>query len=250
MEVINNLGKSEVCQGDNTIYPLEVSLVTAIYSDGKVLACGGGATDQCFSFDKEKGWVKFSKMNQARQQSASIPINGGMVITGGYTTDGFTTLKSSQIVLLNGTATTEGPELPQPRHGHCLAYDEKDDVFFVTGGWDDDFKTTSWQFRDKEKFILIGTTEMIKSRSSHGCGFFKSDLHNGRQLLVVSGGSGTGIQSCEFYDFTEPDSQWQLCSKSNSTFFYLLGPNTTTTFQYQLISNVFFFHTKAYRHRF
>ena len=54
MEVINNLGKSEVCQGDNTIYPLEVSHVTAIYSDGKVLACGGGAIDQCFSFNKKK----------------------------------------------------------------------------------------------------------------------------------------------------------------------------------------------------
>ena len=70
-------------------------------------------------------------MNQAMCGSASIPIDGGMIVIGGY--DGNNALKSSQIIFSNGSVITDGPELPEPRLGHCLAYDKEEDVFFITG---------------------------------------------------------------------------------------------------------------------
>ena len=116
-----------------------------------------------------------------------------MIVTGGI--DNTTAFKSSLIVYLNESANTEGPELPEPRYGHCLAYDKDGDVFFVTGGWDGniiktvgrDFKTTAWKFNNPEKFILNGTSQMKKTRSGHACGIFRSHTHNGRPLLVVAG---------------------------------------------------------------
>ena len=56
---------------------------------------------------------------------------------------------------------------------------------------------------------------MNKARYNHACGIYK---HNGTKLLVAVGGYGTGRYYCEFYDFTKADSQWELCSKSNSLF--------------------------------
>ena len=107
-----------------------------------------------------------------------------------------------------------GPELPEPRYSHCLAYDKEDDVFFVTGGYKSGAKSTVWKFKDPLKFILNGTTQMNKARYEHACGIYK---HNGTKLLIVAGGYGGGSE-CEFYDYTKADSQWQLCSKIDSLF--------------------------------
>ena len=116
--------------------------------------------------------------------------------------------------------------LPEPRHGHCLAYDQKDNVIFVTGGIVSGTKhgpsSKAWKFHDPEKFILDGTTHMKKGRWDHGCGIVRSNMHNGRPLLVVAGSmkgsapDGGGGNNCEFYDYTRQGSQWELCSKSNS----------------------------------
>ena len=109
----------------------------------------------------------------------------------------------------------KGPELPEPRYGHCLAYDKEGDDFFVTGGYKSGAKSTAWKFKDPLKFILNDTTQMKETRYNHACGIYK---HNGTKLLVAVGGYGTGRYYCEFYDFTKADSQWELCSKSNSIF--------------------------------
>ena len=152
--------------------------------------------------------------------------NGGMIVTGG--TDNTTAFKSSLIVYLNESANTDGPELPEPRYGHCLAYDKDDDVFFVTGGFTSNsgssIKNTAWNFNDKEKFTLNGTTTMKETRGYHGCGIFRSKKHNERPLLVTAGSLGeTGSNTCEFYDYTKHGSKWQLCSKFISSFLVFIN---------------------------
>ena len=102
-----------------------------------------------------------------------------------------------------------------------MAYDKEYDVFFVTGGVDSsyNYKSTVWKFNDPEKFVLTGTTQMKKTRYRHACGIVRSEEHKRRPLLVTAGGYGTGPSStCEFHDYTKANSQWQLCSKSNSLF--------------------------------
>jgi len=218
MEVLDNLGQTRLCQ--NSSYPLEVYEVSATYTDGKLLSCGGKfqtsgpITNKCFIYEQNNGWVQLSTMKQARQASASIPIDGGMIVTGGW--DGDNSLKSSQIVLSNGSTIKDGPELPGPIHGHCLAYDKEDDVFFVTGGrYNLAYRKTVWRFKGNEKFVLNGTNQMKKGRAYHGCAIFRSNKHNGRPLLVIAGGNGLddAANTCEYFDYTKHDSQWQLCSQ-------------------------------------
>ena len=235
IEVIYNQGHTRICKGENNIYPLKISLATAVYTNGKIIICGGhrgySNTDECYVFQKDKGWVLLSKMNQARRGSAAIPIEGGLIVIGGSNTITIAVyqydlmMKSSQIVMLDGMVK-EGPELPEPTYFHCIAYYKEEDVIFVTGGGQ-----TVWKLKDKEKFTLLGTSRMIQHRYGHGCGIFRSNLHEGRPLLVAAGGYAsvwgnggkeTGKGTCEFFDFTEPNSQWQLCGKYDRSFHYLL----------------------------
>ena len=127
----------------------------------------------------------------------------------------------------------------KPRTGHCMAYDKEDDVLFVTGGYYYTAKSTVWKFNDPEKFLLNGTTQMKKTRYYHACGIVRSDKHNGRPLLVVAGSNGgPGTKTCEFYDYTKANSQWQPCSESKSLFYVLcqLCPNGNIIFDIKIIS--------------
>ena len=77
-----------LCQGSNSNYPHKINHATATYTNGRILSCGGvyfnaKIGDQCYIYEKEKGWSQLSKMKQARLGSASIPIDGGMIVTGG-----------------------------------------------------------------------------------------------------------------------------------------------------------------------
>ena len=110
MEVIDlNCGrKTRICQESNSKYPKVYGTYgTATYTDGVILACGDyHSTEQCYIFKKNQGWSELSKMSQKRGKSASIPIDGGMIVTGGYV--GNKGVKSSQIVFSNGSLITEG----------------------------------------------------------------------------------------------------------------------------------------------
>ena len=69
---------------------------------------------------------------------------------------------------------------------------------------------------------------MKESRYEHGCGIFRSKMHNERPLLVAAGSmisdiSDNGYKNCEFYDYTKHGSKWQLCSKFISSFLVYFG---------------------------
>ena len=109
MEVINlNETKTRLCKGNNPAYPAyDAHYSTASYTDGTILACGGyPETEQCYFYEKNRGWSELVKLNQTRTLSASIPIDGGMIVTGGKV--GSKIVNSSQIVFSNGSVITEG----------------------------------------------------------------------------------------------------------------------------------------------
>ena len=65
---------------------------------------------------------------------------------------------------------------------------------------------------------------MKKTRAYHACSIFSSDQHGGRPVLVAAGSYfAPGKETCEFWDFTQAGSEWQLCSKSNVHFLCTLG---------------------------
>ena len=146
-----------------------------------------------------------------------------MIVTGGQDGSG-NQLKSSQIVLVDGSPVTNGPELPEPRYGQCVAYDKENDVIFLIRGWNTGGRSQEvWKFKDPKTLILNGTTHMNTPRYDAGCGIVRSKHHDGRPLIVIGGDSSTssaGSKICEFLDYTKSD-QWQFCSKSNSSFLVL-----------------------------
>ena len=108
MEVIDlNERKTRLCKGNNSAYPAYDSYYsTASYTDGTILACGDyPKTEQCYFYEKNRGWSELGKLGQKKTLSASIPIDGGMIVTGGKV--GSKILKSSQIVFSNGSVITE-----------------------------------------------------------------------------------------------------------------------------------------------
>ena len=127
--------------------------------------------------------------------------------------------------MFDGSAVTYGPELPDPRTGHCIG-PFQDDAFFITGGYKEFSQPTStvWYFEGKDNFSVKRMSTMKKTRVAHGCSIFSSDQHGGRPVLVAAGAeTGQGQNNCEFLDFTQPSSEWQLCSKSNVHFLCTLG---------------------------
>jgi hypothetical protein len=162
-------------------------------------------------------------MSTPRDSSSSVPIPGGIWVTGGF--DGRNILKTTEKVFLNKT-TQLATSLPAARYAHCLVNFE--DKIISTGGRDENYDATSnvWQFNPANNYAKADGPEMKKTRYLHGCGIVHSIHHGSRPLLVVAGSylgsmlGSTGAKNSEFWDFTIAGSTWQLCSKSCSFFSY------------------------------
>ena len=55
----------------------------------------------CYSYGEDRNWNKLADMSTARYGSSSVPIRGGIWVTGGY--DGSKRLKTTEMVFLNKT---------------------------------------------------------------------------------------------------------------------------------------------------
>ena len=163
-------------------------------------------------------------MSTPRYGSSSVPIPGGIWVTGGKFTGRYNSklpkLKTTEKMFLNKTKQV-GPPLPAARSSHCLVNFEG--KIFSTGGYDENYDVTFnvWQFNAADNFAKADGPEMKNTRYSHGCGIVHS-IHRGSRLLLVVAGSdgGTGAKNSEYWDFTVTGSTWQLCSKSCSFFSY------------------------------
>lgn len=232
MEIISEDGTTVICQ--NSKYQEIVSGASAAVTDGTIVACGGRDESyeeirSCYSYGGGRKWTKIPDMSTPRYSSSSVPIPGGIWVTGGY--DGSKTLKTTEMVFINKTRQT-GPSLPEARRGHCLVAFE-DNFIYSTGGVDenDDVKKNTWKFNAGGNFANDDGPEMKNKRSFHGCGIVHSIHHDSRPLIVVAGShsnwGATGMKSSEYWDFTKAGSTWQLCSKDLPT--SMSGPRMTTT---------------------
>ena len=216
MEVMDESGSTKICKNPKSKYPLQVIDATGVYTEGRMIVCGGyPETSACYYYkDDQQGWTKLADMGTQRSGSSSIKIPGGILVTGGY--DGRNFLKTSEIIYNNGTVK-QGKSLPEPRFAHCMV--EYQGQIISTGGLDGKGDDTSnvWSFNNLVEFTLTNKPSMKHSRYFHACGIVHSIQHQDRPLLVVAGSwIGDGSNNSEYLDFTLPGSQWQLCSKSFS----------------------------------
>jgi len=219
MEVMDERGSTKICNS-KSIYPLKVEDATAVFTDNYIIVCGGYRTNSaCYTYaDNQQGWTKLADMDTPRYGSASVSIDDGILVTGGYDDETHGTLKTSEIIFLNGTVK-QGKPLPEPREGHCLV--EYQGQIISTGGYDRNGYSTStvWSFNNHEEFTMTKKPSMIHRRTQHACGIVHSSLHDGRPLLVIAGGyGGWGSDKSEYLDFSVSGSQWQSCSKPSIFF--------------------------------
>jgi len=233
MEVMDESGSSKICKNSKSKYPLLVDGATGVYTEERMIVCGGyvaargpaSAMSACYSYeDDQQGWTKLADMDTPRRRSSSIKIPGGILVTGGL--DGrINKLKTSEIILINGTVK-QGKSLPEPRFAHCMV--EYQGQIISTGGvHGNDITSDVWSFNNHVEFTLTNKPSMKHKRQKHACGIVHSIQHQGRPLLVVAGSDGRDGDSSEYWDFTLPGSQWQLCSKDLPV--GMVGAKMTTT---------------------
>ena len=224
MEIMSADGTTVICRNPKNKYPENVlGAFAAVTNVTTIVACGGSDESKskfssCYSYGGDKKWDKLADMTTPRAGSSSVPIPGGVWVTGGH--DGNNTLKTTEMIFLNKTRKVGSP-LPAARYGHCLV--NYGDKIFSTGGLDENEDATSnvWQFDSGNNFANADGPEMKNTRSWHGCGIVHSIHHGSRPLLVVAGSYlGTRPKNSEFWDFTVPGSTWQLCSKFMLIFSY------------------------------
>ena len=217
MEVMDESGSTKICKNPKSKYPLQVSSATGVYTEGRMIVCGGCCPiniTACYSYgDDQQGWTKLADMDTPRHDSSSIAIPGGILVTGGSSS--YEREKTSEQIFLNGTVKY-GKPLPEPRDGHCMV--EYNGQVISTGGSHGGYNPTYdvWSFNNHVEFTFTNMSRMNYARYWHGCGIVHSKQHQDRPLLIVAGGYGDGWDKSEYLDFTLPGSQWQLCSKSSS----------------------------------
>ena len=101
-----------------------------------------------------------------------------------------------------------GPNLPEPRAGHCQTSYEQ--TTFIIGG-----RRTSYGTRSVWKFDLnnlhafpYDMPSMVYERYGAACTVYNSSLHGGRPVLIVVG-SGGWSSTAEILDYTVANASWQ-----------------------------------------
>ena len=69
MEVMDESGSTKICKNEKSKSPLQVSQATGVYTEGRMIVCGGCClvTSACYSYeDDQQGWTKLADMDTPR----------------------------------------------------------------------------------------------------------------------------------------------------------------------------------------
>ena len=86
MSVMDESGSTKLCKNPKSKYPLQVYFATGVYTEGRMIVCGGWKppTSACYSYENDQqGWTKLADMGTQRSSSSSIQIPGGILVSGG-----------------------------------------------------------------------------------------------------------------------------------------------------------------------
>jgi len=190
VEIVDVSGEGKICP---TLpdYPLELTLFTAAFYDGKIVACGGLLnsptvdwipTDRCFSLgpDLSKWEEMYSLPYGPTHAFASSVIDNKWLLTGGESAALNTFTDTSMV--LDGSFFSPAPELPKPKDFHCQLTINSTHVFFTSG-----LKDTFLLDWDTQKYTIL---DDIPARMTFAaCGLFKNDNFD-LEVIVADGKSG------------------------------------------------------------
>ena len=129
IETIKENGDATVCP-QMINYPLNVyDAAGASFPDKTTVVCGGygnggsgnGYKSECYRL-KNSLWESFGQLQTARSGHAATTIGDSIWFTGGdklhIPGEGYSELATTEILRNDGTIIS-GPDLPEPRDGHC-----------------------------------------------------------------------------------------------------------------------------------
>ena len=205
-QIVNLSNKTSTCNNFPD-YPIAIKYATGAIVSGHPIICGGRSEgsithSECYHHSKAtNSWTFLSNMSTKRSSSASVPVNGKLLVLGGW--DGDNDLATSEYVSPDGDASQPGPDLPGPRSDHCAVKLSNGQVMLLGG--DPDWKSVIIFHPDTEKFDQ-SLPPLIFSRYGAGCAAFKSPLHDNREVVLAVGGYSQA--TAEVLDYTQPNPAW------------------------------------------
>ena len=186
-------------------YPIAMSHATgAIVSDHPMI-CGGWAGSrhsECYHHNKaSNSWTFLTNMTTQRSSSASVPVNGKLLVLGGW--DGDKTLATTEYISPSGDASQPGPDLPAPRSSHCAVKLSSGQVMLL-GGYPD--RKSAIIFHTESETFDQSLPPMLYGRSNFGCASFYSPLHDNREVVLAVGGWKQA--TAEILDYSQPNANW------------------------------------------
>ena len=217
-QIANLSNETSTCNNFSD-YPLAgIRFATGAIVDGHPIICGGWSEElpahsECFRHSKDtNSWTLLTNMSTKRWYSASVPVNGKLLVLGGIGYGGIGYLATSEYVSPDGDASQPGPDLPGPRYGHCAVKLSNGQVMLLGGDLD---KKSVIVFNPDTEIFDQSLPPLTFKRSDAGCAVFKSPRHDNREVVLAVGGLFEA--TAEVLDYTQPNPAW---TESNHSFIH------------------------------
>ena len=186
---------------------------------GGVLAPKEEFSNQCFIHDfSTNEWRSLSNMREGegRAFASSVVLNDALWITGRASHgQGKITL-----FIYPSGKVVQGPDLPSKVTAHCMVKLHDGKIMILGGDQDYDLSTTQVLIYDpKSNYSLSKGPPLLYATFTAACTVFNSPMHNGRPVILVTGGfnwynasqpgSFNPIFTSQIFDYTHRDS-WEI----------------------------------------
>ena len=187
-------------------YPIAMSSATGAIVSGHPIICGGLSVSlyhsECYYHNKtSNSWTFLTNMTTKRDDSASVPVNGKLLVLGGWGAG--KRLATTEYISPSGDASQLGPDLPAPRSDHCAVKLSNGQVMLL-GGYPD--RKSAIIFHTESETFDQSLPPMLYDRSSFGCASFYSPLHDNREVVLAVGGWKQA--TAEILDYSQPNANW------------------------------------------
>ena len=186
-------------------YTIAISGATGAIVFGQPMICGGYYyRSECYHHSKaSNSWKFLTNMTTKRAYSASVPVNGMLLVMGGH--DGDNRLATTEYVSLDSNPSQPGPDLPAPRSNLCVVKLSNGQVILL-GGYPKENKKSAIIFHYDTKTFNQSLPSMTHERTNAGCASFNSPMHDNREVVLAVGGYGES--TAEVLDYSQPNAKW------------------------------------------
>ena len=155
-QIVNLASETSTCNNFPD-YPIAIRYATGAIVSGLPIICGGVSEEnyhsECYHSKANNSWTFLTNMSTKRAGSASVPVNGMLLVMGGQ--DGGNKLATSEYVSPDDDASQPGPDLPGPRSQHCAVKLANGQVMLLGG------------FPDRKSVIILHPDAKTFDQSLH-----------------------------------------------------------------------------------